>query len=147
MAGRKRHDPVARAADGRQTHDQIRGKDPTRKYVLVHPSDIDNYLVLGESWGLDIGMTVDTVRPGGPRASGRKIPDGAEVTSGGHVLMSCPLPKWEEYETLMARQSFEVEKRILKDEGLMADGLRGRILGMRNVYGDDRTAEYRAEEP
>lgn len=146
MAGRKRHDPVARAADGRQTHDQIRGKDPTRKYCLVHPDAVDTYLSLGDNIGQNPGFIIEVNRPDGPRSAGRKLPDGSEVRNGGHTLMSCPQDEWDAYQTVLSRQSFEVEARILKDEGLMADGLRGRILGMRNVYGDDRGPEFQSRE-
>lgn len=139
MAGRKRHDPISRAADGRQPHDRIKNKDPNRDYVLVHPDAVDYYEE-------EMGYVVELARADGPRASGRKLADGGEVRSGGHVLMSCPREKRDAWNAELAVQSFEVEKRILKDEGLMADGLRGRIMGMRNVFSDDRTAEFRGEE-
>lgn len=139
MAGRKRHDPVVRAADGRQSHDRIRGKVPGVNYVLVHPDAVDYYID-------ELGYEIETLRPGGPRSSGRKLPDGTEVRSGGHVLMSCSQEKRDEHDASLAVQSFEVEKRILKDEGLVSDGLRGRILGMRNVYGDDKSPEFQSGE-
>lgn len=139
MAGRKRHDPVSRAADGRTQHDRIKNKDPDKDYVLVHPDAVDYY-------SEEMGYEIELSRPDGPRASGRKLADGGEVRSGGHVLMSCSREKRDAWNAELAVQSNEVDKKILKDEGLMADGLRGRILGMRNVYSDDRSAEFRGEE-
>jgi hypothetical protein len=139
MAGRKRHDPVSRMADGRRQHDRIKNKDPNKDYVLVHPDAVDYYLE-------EMGYEIELARPDGPRSSGRKLPDGSEVRSGGHVLMSIAREKREAWDAELAMQSLEVERRILKDEGLMADGLRGRVLGMRNVYSDDRSPEYRGEE-
>lgn len=139
MAGRKRHDPVSRIADGRQAHDRIRDKDPDRSYVLVAPDAIDYYEE-------ELGYVIEHARPDGPRAMGRKLAEGTEIRSGGHVLMSCPKEDRDAWDTRLARQSFEVEKRILKDEGLYADGLRGRIMGMRNVYREDPSPEFKGEE-
>jgi hypothetical protein len=107
--------------------------------VLVHPDAVDDYLE-------DLGYVVERARVDGPRAVGRKLTEGSEIRSGGHILMSCPLDQREARDAQLAKQSFEVEKKILKDEGLMADGLRGRIMGMRNVYRDDPTPEFRGEE-
>lgn len=138
MAGRKRHDPVSRAADGRTQHDRIKNKDPNKNYVLVHPDAVDYYVE-------EMGYDIEVYRPDGPRASGRKLPDGSEIRSGGHVLMSVDKEKREAWDAELSVQSLEIEKRILKDEGLVADGLRGRIMGMRNVYSDDRAPEFREE--
>lgn len=128
MAIRKRFDPAARPADGRTNFDRIGGKDPDRHYVLCNPND--------EATGLahyvhELGYEVETVRKGGPTtAASRNATDGAKVTSGGLVLVSCPREDYEAREAVGQHVAGELEGRILKDGGAVMDAMRGRGVEM-----------------
>ncbi len=128
MAGRKRHDPAVRSADGRTNYDRVGGKDPSRHYVLTNPNDpemgTDHYVQ-------DLGYEVETKRSGGPTVSAsRRLVDGAPLNQGGLVLVSCPIEEFNaRFEEGQERASM-LERRILKEDGLQ-DGLRGRGWEMR----------------
>lgn len=123
MAGRKRLDPVLRAADGRNRYDKIGGKDPNRHYVLTNPNDEQTGTAHYEN---ELGYQVETVRAGGPStAASRNATPGAKVTSGGQVLVSCPLEEFQAREAEGQALSGALERRILKDGGV-EDGMRGR---------------------
>lgn len=124
MAGRKRHDPVVRAADGRRQYDRIAGKDPSRHYVLTNPNDEDT----GTAFYLnDLGYVPEEVRVGGPSSgASRQGALGSKVTAGGQVLVSCPMEEFEAREAEGQSLAGVLESRILKDGGEAKDPLRGR---------------------
>lgn len=128
MAGRKRIDPAVRPADGRTGYDRVAGKDAGRHYVLTNPNDeatgTDHYVQ-------ELGYEVEKVRPNGPvTGASRRAQDGAPVTSGGLVLVSCPMEEWEARSNDGQERVTQMEKRILRDDALQ-DGLRGRGWDMK----------------
>lgn len=124
MAGRKRHDPVVRAADGRRSYDRIAGKDPSRHYVLTNPNDEET----GTAFYVEqLGYTVEKVRADGPTSSASRAGElGSKVTAGGQVLVSCPMEEFEARESDGQSLSGALEARILKEGGDTRDPLRGR---------------------
>lgn len=122
MAGRKRIDPVSKPVDGYRPWDRIKNLDPNRHYVLTNPNDEDTGT--GFYTG-HLGYEVETVRVGGPRAAiGRTIKDGDAVTSGGQVLVSCPIEEKAARDEQGWAIADAMDRRILKN-GNIDDGLRG----------------------
>lgn len=125
MAGRKRHDPVSRPADGRRPIDRISNLDPGRQYVLTNPNDHETGtdLYVGA-----LGFEVETYRQGGPRpAVGRTFTEGDAVTSFGQVLVSRPIEMKIAEDAQGEAISRALDRRMLKD-GNVDDGFRGRGL-------------------
>lgn len=123
MAARKRIDPSVRPADGRTSYDKVGGKDPGRHYVLTNPNDestgTDHYVN-------DLGYEIETVRPSGPiTGASRRAKDGAPITAGGQVLVSCSIEDFNARVEEGQQLASALERRIIKDDGLQ-DGLRGR---------------------
>lgn len=116
-AARKRHDPPSREADGRTQWDEIINKDPNRHYALVDPNDrfsgLNRYLMRG--------YTIEERRPDGPKVAGEWQPqgDGREVRSGDLVLVSRPMSVHEAELKALSKPSEDVERRILKEEGVL----------------------------
>lgn len=122
MANRKRIDPVSRPPDGSRPWDRIQGKDPSRHYVLVHPTNEDCGLPYYES----LGYRVETASVDGPRsAMARTQRDGTEIRSGGLVLVSCPIEEHEARWQAGQRQADAIDRRTLKDANI-DDPMRGR---------------------
>lgn len=142
MAGaRKRHDPPSREADGRTQWDEIENKDPDRHYALTDPNDRFS----GTQTYLRRGYTVEERRPDGPRVVGEYQPakaDGNEVRSGDLVLVSRPMSVHLAEQARLAKPSEEIEKRILKEEGV-EDGMRGRSgVRFRAMKDDERDSPF-----
>lgn len=123
MAGRKRHDPISRPADGYRPIDRVKNLDPNRHYVLTNPNDEE----VGTPFYTDVlGYEVETVRADGPRAAiGRTVKEGSAVTSLGLVLVSCPKEEKDARDAKGWAMSDAIDRRILKS-GNIEDGLRGR---------------------
>lgn len=139
MAARKRIDPSVRPADGRTSYDRVGNKDANRHYVLTNPNDPES----GTDFYLSaLGYELETKRAGGPTVAGsHRLTDGATLSQGGMVLVSCPMEEFTaRYEEGQAQASL-LERRILKEDGLQ-DGLRGRGWEMRV----DRDRDYRPGE-
>jgi hypothetical protein len=139
MAGRKRHDPVSRPADGRRPYDRILNMDPGRHYVLTNPNDRET----GTDYYVGVkGYEVEHQRQGGPRAAiGRTFKEGDEVTVLGQVLVSCPLDQKAEEDAQGEAIARALDRRMLKD-GNVDDGFRGRGV----AYGVDRAETSTLEE-
>ncbi len=127
MAGRKRIDPVSRPADGFRPWDRVRNLDPNRHYVLTNPNDDDT----GTSFYTNqLGYDVELVRTGGPiSAIGKTIKEGDAVTSGGQVLVSCPIEEKQARDEQGWAIADAMDRRILRD-GNIDDAFRGRGLSM-----------------
>jgi hypothetical protein len=127
MAGRKRIDPVSRPADGFRPWDRITNRDPNRHYVLTNPNDEET----GTSYYVGmLGYEVEHQRPGGPKAAvGRSFKEGEAVTSGGQILVSCPIEEKNARDQQGWAYADAMDRRILRD-GNVEDGLRGRGLSM-----------------
>lgn len=139
MAGRRRHDPAVRPADGRTSYDKVGGKDPSRHYVLTNPNDPETGT---DYYVSELGYEVEKVRPSGPvTGSSRRAADGAPVTSGGMVLVSCSKEEYDARVEEGQTMASQIERRILKEDGLQ-DGLRGRGWEMRV----DRDRGYQVNE-
>lgn len=123
MAGRKRIDPKSTPADGFRPWDRVTSRDPGRHYVLTNPNDEET----GTSYYTGVlGYDVEHVRAGGPRAAiGKTMAEGAAVTSGGQILVSCPIEEKEARDQQGWRYADAMDRRILRD-GNVEDGLRGR---------------------
>lgn len=127
MAGRKRIDPVSRPADGFRPWDRIKNLDPNRHYVLTNPNDDDT----GTAYYVgQLGYDVETVRAGGPRSAiGKTIKEGDSVTSGGQVLVSCPIEEKNARDEQGWAYADAMDRRILKN-GNIEDGLRGQGINL-----------------
>lgn len=143
-AGRKRHDPVVRAADGQRSFDRVAGKDPARHYVLTNPNDEET----GTAYYLNqLGYEVEKVRPNGPTSSASyQGTEGGKVTSGGQILVSAPMDRFETRVTDGQEMAGLLEKRILRHGGV-EDAMRGQNfeLGARFERGEQRNT-YASEE-
>jgi hypothetical protein len=124
MAGRKRHDPVSRPADGFRPIDRVKNLDPSRHYVLTNPNDEET----GTPFYTDIlGYEVEHVRTGGPRAAiGKVVTEGNAVTSMGQILVSCPKEEKEARDAQGWAHADTMDRRILRDGNIDGDGMRGR---------------------
>lgn len=141
MAGRKRHDPVSRPADGRRPIDRILNMDPGRQYVLTNPNDPET----GTDFYVGVkGFEVELQRQGGPRAAvGRTFKEGDAVTSFGQILVSRPIEEKiaeDEQGEAIARA---LDRRMLKDGNVENDGFRG---GRGLSYGVHREETSTLEE-
>ncbi len=121
MAGRRRFDPVAKAADGRVLADRVSGKSPDRHYALVDPNNEET----GLSDYLSRGYEAELKRPGGPVIPGMSGPDGKPLSRRGQVLVSRSMVEHEEEVERGQQLTSALESRILKDGGI-DDGMRGR---------------------
>lgn len=142
--GRKRHDPVVKAADGRKPYDRITGKDPSRHYVLTNPNDLETGTAYYQN---ELGYEVEQVRPNGPKSSASyQGESGAKVSSGGQILMSCPMEVFESRTSAGQEMAGLLESRILRRGGI-EDAMRGQSfeMGARFERGEDRYAN--SEEP
>lgn len=142
--GRKRHDPVVKAADGRRNYDRIGGKDPARHYVLTNPNDEETGTA---HYVNQLGYVVEHVRAGGPAsAASYQGEQGAKVTSGGQILVSAPMDHFETRVSDGQALAGVLEDKILKRGGI-EDALRGQTyeMGARFERGERREA-YASEE-
>lgn len=142
MAGRKRHDPVSRPADGFRGWDRVKNLDPNRHYVLTNPNDDDT----GTAYYVGaLGYEIEHERPGGPKSAvGRTVKEGDAVTAGGQVLVSCPLEEKRARDAQGWAFADAMDRRILRD-GNIEDGLRGRGYTM-GVHRSE-TAPFAEEGP
>ena len=121
MAGRRRFDPVAKAADGRVLADRVSGKSPDRHYALVDPNDqatgLPSYLARG--------YETELRRSGGPVIPGMIGPEGTPLSKLGMLLVSRSMVDHEAEVEAGQQLTTELENRILKAGGI-DDGMRGR---------------------
>lgn len=126
MAGRKRHDPVSRPADGRRPYGEVLNRDPGRQYVWTNPNDEQT----GTESYKAAGFEVETRRADGPRAAiGKAIAEGEAITTNGQILVSRPIEEKEAEDAAGWAIADGWDRRILKD-GNVEDRLRGRGVSL-----------------
>jgi hypothetical protein len=147
MPARKRHDPpqTKTPVDGGEiTADMTSGKDPDRHYVYVNPVALAGVDQVGMYEGM--GFEIEKYRPGGPRplsVSSRLVKDGADITSSGQVLMSCPKSEHDRRKAAGEAMAQAYDKRMLS-KGELDDGFRGgNGFRVRAHAGSDRDVDSR----
>ena len=110
-----RQDPAPRPLAG--VGNEMRGRDPSRWYVLVNTNAVTH----GVEFYEELGYMVERQREGGPRIrAGRTSKDGEAVMFQGHVMMSIPLEtanrlayEGSDLGGLGTKHWDELEKRLL----------------------------------
>lgn len=136
MAARKRHDPPSRPTSGFRQYDKITNLDTeNRDYVLVNPNDEE----CGLPFYLSLGYELERERPDGPKSVVKSSREGGSVTSGGLVLVSCPIEERRARDAAGAQLADAWDRRMLKDGNIAGDGFRGQ--GGISVGVDSRETE------
>lgn len=120
------------------------GKQSDRHYVYVNPVALAGVDQIGLYEGM--GYEIEKYGPGSPRPAGvssRLAKEGADITSAGQVLMSCPISEHIRRKAAGEAMAVAYDKRMLS-KGELDDGFRGGSgLRMRASAGSDRDVDAR----